>query len=86
MNKSKHANELQCLFIRPPRAGLCRIALELPSFSSLFRILVLDKGFVVEFDTPASLLEQKGIFYGMARDAGLVRGDEGPAIQVSQDE
>ena len=37
----------------------------------LFRIMVLDKGFVVEFDSPENLLAQQGIFYSMAQDAGL---------------
>ena len=36
-----------------------------------FRIVVLDKGFMMEFDTPQALLAQQGIFYKMARDAGL---------------
>jgi len=36
-----------------------------------FRIMVLDKGFVVEFDSPENLLAQRGIFYSMAQDAGL---------------
>jgi len=37
------------------------------------RILVLDKGQVAEYDSPDTLLaNEKGIFYGMARDAGLV--------------
>ena len=40
-------------------------------FPSFFRIMVLDKGFMVEFDTPQALLAQQGIFYSMARDAGL---------------
>lgn len=35
--------------------------------------MVLDKGMMAEFDSPASLLENtEGIFYGMAKDAGLV--------------
>ena len=35
------------------------------------RIMVLGKGFMMEFDTPQALLAQQGIFYKMARDAGL---------------
>jgi len=35
--------------------------------------MVLDKGEVVEFDSPPNLLrDKKSIFYGMAKDAGLV--------------
>ena len=34
---------------------------------------MLDKGFVMEFDTPQALLAQQGILYQMARDAGLAR-------------
>ena len=38
-----------------------------------FRILVLDKGEVKEFDSPKVLLSNKdSIFHGMAKDAGLV--------------
>ena len=38
-----------------------------------FRILVLDKGQVKEFDSPVFLLkDKKSMFYGMAKDAGLV--------------
>ena len=36
------------------------------------RILVLDAGEVAEFDTPSELIERGGIFYTMAKDAGLV--------------
>ncbi len=39
----------------------------------IFRIMVLDKGQVVEFDMPTSLLEDKSsIFHGLAREAGLI--------------
>ncbi len=37
------------------------------------RILVLDKGSVVEFDTPKELLSNKnGRFYSMVKAAGLL--------------
>lgn len=37
------------------------------------RIMVLDKGKIVEFESPAELLGNKnGIFYSMAKDAGIV--------------
>ena len=31
----------------------------------------MDAGKVAEYDSPAKLLEAKGIFYSMAKDAGL---------------
>jgi ATP-binding cassette subfamily C (CFTR/MRP) protein 3 len=37
----------------------------------LSRVLVLDKGIVAEFDSPVNLIAARGIFYGMAKDAGL---------------
>lgn len=40
-------------------------------FFFLARVLVLDKGTVAEFDSPTNLIAARGIFYGMARDAGL---------------
>lgn len=37
------------------------------------KVIVLDKGKIVEYDSPARLLENvNGIFYGMAKDANLV--------------
>ena len=37
------------------------------------RIIVLDQGLMAEFDTPQALLANRhSIFYGMARNAGLV--------------
>lgn len=41
-------------------------------FSS-FRVMVLDAGMIKEFDSPNNLLKNTdSIFYGMAKDAGLV--------------
>ena len=38
-----------------------------------FRIMVLDKGRIVEFNTPHILIkDKKSVFHGMAKDAGLV--------------
>lgn len=37
------------------------------------RVIVLDRGNVVEYDAPEALLQKKSsVFYGMAKDAGLV--------------
>lgn len=38
------------------------------------RIVVLDAGQVKEFDTPKKLLEEKGLFYKLVKEAGLVDG------------
>ncbi|XP_077481256.1 ATP-binding cassette sub-family C member 3 isoform X3 [Stigmatopora argus] len=47
------------------------IAHRLNTIMDYTRVLVLDKGQIAEFDTPANLLSQRGIFYGMVKDAGL---------------
>nr|XP_039268709.1 multidrug resistance-associated protein 1-like isoform X3 [Styela clava] len=47
------------------------IAHRLNTIMDSTRVLVLDAGKVAEFDTPINLLKAKGIFYGMAKDAGL---------------
>jgi ATP-binding cassette subfamily C (CFTR/MRP) protein 1 len=36
------------------------------------RIIVLDKGEAREFDSPAELVRQKGLFYELVREAGLL--------------
>lgn len=38
------------------------------------RIVVLDKGRVEEFGTPTELLELKGAFWRLVREAGLLEG------------
>ncbi|XP_062859407.1 ATP-binding cassette sub-family C member 3 isoform X2 [Trichomycterus rosablanca] len=47
------------------------IAHRLNTIMDYTRVLVLDKGQIAEFDTPVKLITQKGIFYGMVKDAGL---------------
>ncbi|NXF74755.1 MRP3 protein, partial [Sclerurus mexicanus] len=47
------------------------IAHRLNTIMDYTRVLVLDNGTVAEFDTPANLIAAKGIFYSMAKDAGL---------------
>ncbi|XP_061912298.1 ATP-binding cassette sub-family C member 3 isoform X1 [Entelurus aequoreus] len=49
------------------------IAHRLNTIMDYTRVLVLDKGQIAEFDTPASLISQRGLFYHMAKDAGLVQ-------------
>ncbi|KAJ5723756.1 Metal resistance protein YCF1 [Penicillium malachiteum] len=39
------------------------------------RIVVLDRGTVAEFDTPAELIKSGGKFYELAKEAGLLEGD-----------
>lgn len=49
------------------------IAHRLNTIMDSTRVMVLDKGQLVEFAPPEQLLQDKNsIFYGMARDAGLV--------------
>ncbi|XP_069101813.1 multidrug resistance-associated protein 1-like isoform X2 [Argopecten irradians] len=49
------------------------IAHRLNTIMDYDRVMVLDKGVIVEFDRPQTLLEDKGsVFYGMAKDADLV--------------
>ncbi|OWK61874.1 Multidrug resistance-associated protein 1 [Lonchura striata] len=48
------------------------IAHRLNTIMDYTRVLVLERGEVVECGTPDQLLQQKGIFYTMAKDSGLV--------------
>lgn len=36
------------------------------------RIIVLDHGAVAEFDTPAALVRQQGLFYELVKESGLL--------------
>ncbi|XP_023265173.1 canalicular multispecific organic anion transporter 1 [Seriola lalandi dorsalis] len=51
------------------------IAHRLHSIMDSSRVMVLDAGKIVEFDSPSNLLERRGIFYAMAKDAGITRED-----------
>ncbi|KAM3916374.1 multidrug resistance-associated protein 1-like isoform 2-T3 [Leptodactylus fuscus] len=48
------------------------IAHRLNTIMDYTRVMVLDRGQIVEFDSPSNLLQKKGIFYNMAKDSGLV--------------
>ncbi|XP_041856879.1 multidrug resistance-associated protein 1 isoform X2 [Melanotaenia boesemani] len=48
------------------------IAHRLNTIMDYTRVLVLEKGQMSEFDSPSNLIAQKGAFYEMAKDAGLV--------------
>lgn len=39
------------------------------------RVMVLNAGKIVEFDSPTNLLEIQGHFYAMAKDAGITVPD-----------
>jgi ATP-binding cassette subfamily C (CFTR/MRP) protein 1 len=36
------------------------------------RIVVLERGEVAEFDTPSALIQRKGLFYDLVKEAGLL--------------
>ncbi|XP_076608098.1 multidrug resistance-associated protein 1 [Chaetodon auriga] len=48
------------------------IAHRLNTIMDYTRVLVLDRGEMTEFDSPSNLIAQRGAFYKMAKDAGLV--------------
>ena len=41
------------------------------------RIIVLDRGTVAEFETPAELVRRKGLFYELVKEANLLSSIEG---------
>uniref|UniRef100_A0A3B3TUD5 Canalicular multispecific organic anion transporter 1-like n=1 Tax=Poecilia latipinna TaxID=48699 RepID=A0A3B3TUD5_9TELE len=47
------------------------IAHRLHSIMDSSRVMVLDAGQIVEFDSPSNLMEKRGHFYSMAKDAGI---------------
>ncbi|CAL8283935.1 unnamed protein product [Arctogadus glacialis] len=51
------------------------IAHRLQSIMDSSRVMVLDAGRIVEFDSPENLLEKQGYFYAMIKDAGITTGE-----------
>ncbi|XP_043991808.1 ATP-binding cassette sub-family C member 2-like [Gambusia affinis] len=47
------------------------IAHRLHSIMDSSRVMVFDAGKIVEFDSPSNLMEKRGHFYSMAKDAGI---------------
>ncbi|KAM3862958.1 ATP-binding cassette sub-family C member 2 [Diretmus argenteus] len=51
------------------------IAHRLQSIMDSTRVMVLDAGKIVEFDSPSNLLAKEGQFYAMTKDAGITAAD-----------
>ncbi|XP_077439067.1 ATP-binding cassette sub-family C member 2 [Vanacampus margaritifer] len=51
------------------------IAHRLHSIMDSSRVMVLDAGRIVEFDSPSNLLDKQGHFYAMAKDAGITQAE-----------
>ena len=50
------------------------------------RIIVLQQGKVAEFDTPEALIENRGLFYELVREAGLLSElSNGVAVNAKRD-
>ena len=51
------------------------------------RVIVLDQGIIAEYDSPQALLSNKhSIFYGMAKNAGIVNNNNNNSTDMSIDE
>uniref|UniRef100_A0A8C7CCA6 Uncharacterized protein n=1 Tax=Oncorhynchus kisutch TaxID=8019 RepID=A0A8C7CCA6_ONCKI len=59
------------------------IAHRLHSILDSSRVMVLDAGKIVEFDSPSTLFNKQGHFYSMARDAGITTVDSTRGILQS---
>ncbi|CAK6953270.1 canalicular multispecific organic anion transporter 1 [Scomber scombrus] len=51
------------------------IAHRLHTIMDSSRVMVLDAGKIVEFDTPSNLLEKQGHFHALAKDAGITQAE-----------
>lgn len=51
------------------------------------RVIVLDQGIIAEYDSPKALLSNKNsIFYGMAKNAGIVNNNNNNNTNTSIDD
>lgn len=48
------------------------IVVNLIFFFCFLRVIVMDKGHIVEMDSPSNLIAKRGQFYYMCREAGLL--------------
>lgn len=55
-----------------PTTPIFSIAHRINTIVDSDRIVVLDKGTVAEFGSPAALVKQKGLFYELVKEAGLL--------------
>ena len=49
---------------------LSRLSL-LIQYLIIHRVIVMDRGYITEMDSPSNLISQRGQFYHMCREAGL---------------
>lgn len=48
------------------------------------RVLVLEHGEVAEFDSPSALVQKKGLFFALVREAGLLESVQEPRSQQTK--
>ncbi|RZC33096.1 multidrug resistance-associated protein [Asbolus verrucosus] len=84
-NVDPHTDELLQKTIRKnfKNCTVLTIAHRLHTIMDSDKVLVMDDGFVVEFDHPYTLLQQKGSFYDLVMETGKNMGEN--LIQIAQE-